>query len=147
MIYGMDIRQNKALLVVLLFFVLVSCNSPEKELYSLFGYSFLCESSVVYNEERFVPFIGDGYKYVQYYVPEKMMDRIKKNQVLLIREKGFTIIKSPLYLRSKFQINLDGIIQKGLLFTKKGEDDSNETFDEYIIVDYDNNTIHCFISY
>ena len=108
--------------------MLPSCSPSDKAVYNNFGVSLLMESLVVYQEVRDTPLLGDGYRFVQYDVSPKCMERIKEDGTIL-SEKGFVRIDEPVSVQDCAPLNIDYTVSEGIM--KHGIDSG-----EYLFVDY-----------
>lgn len=107
---------------------MISCSPSEKALYECFGGTLLLESSITYKEELYVPVIGEGYQFIQFYIPQRIMKQLEEDR-LSFNKMEIVQIDRPTSIKEYGPINKDYMIDKGIII-------HNREREELIIVDY-----------
>lgn len=129
--------RNSFILSILLL-IAISCRPEDRIVCTNFGLPTWFSSEKTYSEEESIPFLGDGYRFIQYTIPTQVMAKIEIDSCNLF-DKGFKRIEAPLHLQDLYPINLNETIQMGYILDIEHENRENI----FVIIDIDNKRINC----
>lgn len=114
--FNMDIKRNKVFVVGLLSLFFSSCDSASVEMIRLFGLNIPERYIESYREERWIPFLGDGYKVVIFDITPRVSWDISG----MLIKNNFIQIDCPISLQDYCGCQLTYTIHHGFIRSLDG---------------------------